>query len=92
VRAHHPFGACGEHGDDPEDQGGYPPRAERLSQERRGQAQLPMIGKLPDGLCPAEGLPAANCATVLVRGRAGIDPDLLSAADAAVRDVLAGEN
>ena len=48
-----------------------------------------MIGKLPDGLCPAEGLPAANCATVLVRGRTGIDPDLLSTVDAAVRDVLA---
>jgi DNA-binding transcriptional LysR family regulator len=57
-----------------------------------GVALLPMIGKLPDNLCPAEGLPAANCATVLVRGRAGIDPDLLSAAGAAVRDVLATEN
>ena len=54
-----------------------------------GLALLPMIGKLPDGLCPAEGLPAANCATVLVRGRTGIDPDLLSTVDAAVRDVLA---
>jgi DNA-binding transcriptional LysR family regulator len=56
-----------------------------------GLALLPMIGKLPDGLCPAEGLPEANCATVLVRGRAGIDPDLLGAADAAVREVLATE-
>jgi DNA-binding transcriptional LysR family regulator len=57
-----------------------------------GLALLPMIGKLPDGLCPAEGLPAANCATVLVRGRTGIDPDLLSAVDAAVRDVLVDES
>ncbi len=56
-----------------------------------GLALLPVIGKLPDGLCPAEGLPPANCATVLVRGRAGIDADLLSAVDAAVRDVLANE-
>jgi hypothetical protein len=51
-----------------------------------------MIGKLPDGLCPAEGLPAANCASILVRGRAGIDSELLSTVDAAVRDVLAAEN
>ena len=54
-----------------------------------GVALLPMIGKLPDGLCPAEGLPPANNASVLVRGRAGIDPDLLGTVDAAVRDVLA---
>jgi hypothetical protein len=58
-----------------------------------GLALLPMIGKLPDGLCPAEGLPAAaNCATVLVRGRTGVDPDLLSTVDAAVRDVLVLES
>jgi DNA-binding transcriptional LysR family regulator len=57
-----------------------------------GLAMPPMVGKLSDGLCPAEGLPAANCATVLVRGRAGIDPDLLGAVDAAVRDVLAAES
>jgi DNA-binding transcriptional LysR family regulator len=56
-----------------------------------GLALLPMIGKLPDGLCPAEGMPAANWATILVRGRAGIDPDLLTTVDAAVRDVLATE-
>ncbi|OBG59486.1 MULTISPECIES: LysR family transcriptional regulator [unclassified Mycobacterium] len=54
-----------------------------------GVALLPMIGKLPDGLCPAEGLPPANNASVLVRGRAGIDPDLLATVDDAVRDVLA---
>lgn len=54
-----------------------------------GVALLPMIGKLPDGLCPAEGLPPANNASVLVRGRAGIDPDVLRTVDAAVRDVLA---
>ncbi len=57
-----------------------------------GVALLPMIGKHPDGLCPAEGLPSANCASILVRGRAGIDPDLLGIVDAAVRDVLAAEN
>ena len=57
-----------------------------------GLALLPMIGKLPDGLCLAEGLPAANCASILVRGRAGIDSEPLSTVDAAVRDVLAPEN
>src|SRR6516225_6910239 len=53
---------------------------------------LPLVGKHPDGLCPAEGLPSANSASILVRGRAGIDPDLLSIVDTAVRDVLAAEN
>lgn len=57
-----------------------------------GVALLPMIGKLPDGLCPAEGLPPANYASVLVRGRTGIDPELLGTVDAAVRDVLATED
>jgi DNA-binding transcriptional LysR family regulator len=57
-----------------------------------GVALLPKIGKLPDGLCPAEGLPAANCGSILVRGRAGTDPDVLGIVDAAVRDVLAAEN
>ena len=57
-----------------------------------GLALLPVMGKLPDGLCPAEGLPAANSASILVRGRAGIDSELLSTVDAAVRDVLADEN
>ena len=57
-----------------------------------GVALLPMIGKLPDGLCPAEGLPSANSAAILVRGRNGVDPDLLSTVDTAVRDVLAAEN
>jgi DNA-binding transcriptional LysR family regulator len=56
-----------------------------------GLALLPKIGKLPDGLCPAEGLPAANSASILVRGRSGLDPDVLSTVDAAVRDVLSGE-
>jgi DNA-binding transcriptional LysR family regulator len=56
-----------------------------------GLALLPKIGKLPDGLCPAEGLPTANSASILVRGRSGIDPELLSTVDAAVRDVLAAE-
>ena len=57
-----------------------------------GLALLPKIGKLPDGLCPAEGLPAPNSASVLVRGRSGIDPDVLGTVDAAVRDVLNAEN
>jgi hypothetical protein len=57
-----------------------------------GVALLPMIGRLPYGLCPAEGLPPANNASILVRGRAGVDPDVLSTVDAAVRDVLAAEN
>jgi DNA-binding transcriptional LysR family regulator len=56
-----------------------------------GLALLPKIGKLPDGLCPAEGLPTANSASILVRGRSGIDPELLSTVDAAVRDVLSAE-
>jgi DNA-binding transcriptional LysR family regulator len=53
-----------------------------------GVALLPMIGRLPDGLGPAEGLPPANRASVFVRGRAGIDPTLLATVDEAVRDVL----
>jgi DNA-binding transcriptional LysR family regulator len=57
-----------------------------------GVALLPMIGKLPDGVCLAEGLPPVNSASILVRGRAGIDPEVLSTVDAAVRDVLAAEN
>lgn len=56
-----------------------------------GLALLPKIGKLPDGVCPAEGLPTANSASILVRGRSGIDPELLSTVDAAVRDVLSAE-
>ncbi|HZA10165.1 LysR family transcriptional regulator [Mycobacterium sp.] len=56
-----------------------------------GVALLPLIGKLPDGLCPAEGLPAANRASVFVRGRAGLDAEVLSTVDVAVRDVLAAE-
>jgi DNA-binding transcriptional LysR family regulator len=54
-----------------------------------GVALLPMIGKLPDGLCLAEGLPPTSRASVFVRGRAGVDADLLRAVDDAVRDVLA---
>jgi DNA-binding transcriptional LysR family regulator len=57
-----------------------------------GLALLPMIGKLPDGLCPAEGLPEANYASILVRGRTGIDSELLSTVDSAVRDVLSAES
>lgn len=56
-----------------------------------GLALLPKIGKLPDGLCPAEGLPAPSSASILVRGRSGLDPDLPSTVDAAVRDVLAAD-
>ncbi|OBI14108.1 MULTISPECIES: LysR family transcriptional regulator [unclassified Mycobacterium] len=54
-----------------------------------GVALLPMIGTLPDGVCPAEGLPPTNLASILVRGRAGIDPGLLGTVDEAVREVLA---
>lgn len=57
-----------------------------------GVALLPMIGKLPDGLCPAEGLPPTNYASILVRGRTGIDPDVLKTVDATVHNLLADEN
>jgi DNA-binding transcriptional LysR family regulator len=57
-----------------------------------GVALLPMIGKLPDGLCPAEGLPAANRASVFVRGRTGVDRGVLATVEEAVRDVLAAES
>lgn len=53
-----------------------------------GVALLPMIGRLPDGLCVAEGLPAANRASVFVRGRPGVDPAVLATVDSAVRAVL----
>jgi DNA-binding transcriptional LysR family regulator len=56
-----------------------------------GVALLPMIGRLPDGLCLAEGLPPASRATVSVRGRTGVDADALAAADRAVRHVLSEE-
>jgi DNA-binding transcriptional LysR family regulator len=54
-----------------------------------GVALLPLIGRLPDGLCLAEGLPPTSRASVFVRGRAGVDDDVLNAVDQAVRDVLA---
>jgi DNA-binding transcriptional LysR family regulator len=53
-----------------------------------GVALLPMIGRLPDGLCLAEGLPPTNRASVFVRGRAGVDPDVLGAVERVVRDIL----
>jgi DNA-binding transcriptional LysR family regulator len=53
-----------------------------------GVALLPMIGRLPDGLCLAEGLPPTSRATVFVRGRAGVDASALAAVEEAVRDVL----
>jgi DNA-binding transcriptional LysR family regulator len=53
-----------------------------------GVALLPMIGRLPDGLCLAEGLPPTSRASVFVRGRAGVDAAALTAVDRAVRDVL----
>lgn len=53
-----------------------------------GVALLPMIGRLPDGLCLAEGLPPASRASVFVRGRAGVDADVMAAVESAVRDVL----
>jgi DNA-binding transcriptional LysR family regulator len=54
-----------------------------------GVALLPMIGRLPDGLCLAEGLPPSSRASVSVRGRIGVDADVLKAVDDAVRAVLA---
>lgn len=54
-----------------------------------GVALLPIIGRLPDGLCLAEGLPPSSRASVFVRGRTGVDAGILSAVDQAVRDVLA---
>jgi DNA-binding transcriptional LysR family regulator len=56
-----------------------------------GVALLPMIGRLPDGLCLTEGLPAANRASVFVRGRSGVDEQVLATVDAAVREVLSAE-
>lgn len=53
-----------------------------------GVALLPIIGRLPDGLCLAEGLPPSSRASVFVRGRAGVDAGILKAVDQAVRDVL----
>jgi hypothetical protein len=50
---------------------------------------LPIIGRLPDGLCLAEWLPPSSRASVFVRGRAGVGADILNAVDQAVRDVLA---
>lgn len=54
-----------------------------------GVGLLPMIGRLPDGLCLVEGLPPTNRASVFVRGRTGVDSDVLAAVDQAVRAVLA---
>ncbi len=56
-----------------------------------GVALLPMIGRLPDGLSLAEGLPPANRASVFVRGRSGVDPGALATVEQAVRDVLSEE-
>lgn len=53
-----------------------------------GVALLPMIGRLPDGLCLAEGLPPTSRAAVFVRGRAGVDGAVLAAVEHAVRDVM----
>ena len=53
-----------------------------------GVALLPMIGRLPDGLCLAEGLPPSNRASVFVRGRTGVDADVLATVERAVRDVM----
>lgn len=56
-----------------------------------GVALLPMIGRLPDGLCLAEGLPPASRASVFVRGRTGVDTDVLDTVERTVHDVLAGQ-
>ena len=53
-----------------------------------GIALLPIIGRLPDGLCLAEGMSPSSRATVFVRGRSGVDAGALTAVDRAVRDVL----
>ncbi|BBY16652.1 LysR family transcriptional regulator [Mycolicibacterium litorale] len=53
-----------------------------------GVALLPMIGRLPDGLCLAEGLPPTSRASVFVRGRHGVEREILAAVEQAVRDVL----
>jgi DNA-binding transcriptional LysR family regulator len=53
-----------------------------------GVALLPTIGRLPDGLCLAEGLPPGSRASVFVRGRAGVDADVLAVVERTVRDVL----
>ena len=57
-----------------------------------GVALLPIIGKLPDGLCLAEGLPPTNRASVFVRGRTGFDADVVAAVEQAVRDVLSQQS
>lgn len=56
-----------------------------------GVALLPMIGRLPDGLCLAEGLPPASRASVFVRGRTGVDAEVLDTVERTVHDVLAGQ-
>ena len=56
-----------------------------------GVALLPMIGRLPDGLCLAEGLAPSNRASVFVRGRSGVDAGALATVEQAVRDVLSEE-
>lgn len=53
-----------------------------------GVALLPMIGRLPDGLKVADNMPEPNRASVFVRGRAGVDPDLLATVDKAVGELL----
>jgi DNA-binding transcriptional LysR family regulator len=53
-----------------------------------GVALMPIIGRLPDGLCLTEGLPPASRASVFVRGRAGVDAGVLATVEQAVRDVL----
>lgn len=56
-----------------------------------GVALLPVIGRLPDGLCEADGMPAANMASVFVRGRPGFDPQVLATVETAVRGVLTAD-
>lgn len=56
-----------------------------------GVALLPMIGRLPDGLVIADNIPEANRASVFVRGRAGVDPDLLATVNSAVGELLSDD-
>ena len=53
---------------------------------------MPVIGRLPDGLCLADGLPPAHPASVFVRGRPGADELVVQTIEAAVRDLLGADD
>ncbi|MBB4853678.1 hypothetical protein HNP40_001044 [Mycobacteroides chelonae] len=54
-------------------------------------ALLPVIGWLPDGIAPVEAMPAANLATLSVVGRRGLDADVFTAVQEAVREALSAQ-